>query len=307
MACTMGWAQSPPTFCAMSETATDLINDRIDSPDYEPPPHRLDNLVTTGDHWDPEPMLKGPEDSASDARLQEHCQPPRSSPEIERAPPSNLLADRPVGATDVYMDDFIQAYQGAPSHLLRARRGLFHTMDDILSQPAPGEERPEAISTKKLLKGDGCWTTRKELLGWIVDTVRQTLELPPHRKSQLADVFESLRGLKRVSAKKWARTLGQLRFVCRAILGSVSLFSALQWAKNKAGSNRIRVTKPVRGSILAFERLAASLCSRPTHLAELVPQDPTYLGATDPARPGMAATSLTLQDEATSGATHSPP
>jgi len=121
MACTMGWVQSPPTFCAMSETATDLINDRIDSPDYEPPPHRLDNLVTTGDHWDPEPMLKGPEDSASDARLQEHCQPPRSSPETERAPPSNLLADRPVGATDVYMDDFIQAYQGAPSHLLRAR------------------------------------------------------------------------------------------------------------------------------------------------------------------------------------------
>jgi len=229
----------------MSEIAADLVNDRISRPSYEPTSHRLDDLVTPGDQWSPEPMPKGPEDSSSDARLQEQCQLPPSAPETELAPPCNLLPDGPVGATDVYMDDFIQSYQGSPSHLLRARRGLFHTIDDILSRPQPGEDRPEAISTKKLLKGDGCWTTRKELLGWIVDTIRQTLELPPHRKSQLADVFESLRGLRRISAKRWARTLGQLRFVCRAIPGSVALFSALQWAKNKAGSNRIRVTNAV--------------------------------------------------------------
>ena len=29
MSCTMGWAQSPPTFCAMSETACDLVNLRL--------------------------------------------------------------------------------------------------------------------------------------------------------------------------------------------------------------------------------------------------------------------------------------
>jgi hypothetical protein len=32
--------------------------------------------------------------------------------------------------------------------------------------------------SKKLLKGDGCWTTRKVVLGWLLDTVRQTIELP---------------------------------------------------------------------------------------------------------------------------------
>ena len=163
---------------------------------------------------------------------------------------------------------------------------LEQLIDQVLSQPSEGSKRHEAVSLKKLLSGDGSWSTRKLILGWIVNTMRQTLELPPHRKQTLHDIFAELLTLRRVSAKKWL-ILGKLRFVSVAIPGSTGLFSALQWTQNQAGNNRIRVNAFVRSSLDAFGRLAASLCARPTHLAELVPQQPSLLGATDAAKAGM--------------------
>jgi hypothetical protein len=44
---------------------------------------------------------------------------------------------------------------------------------------------------------------------------------------------------------------------------------------------------PPYAAIDAFASLAASLCHRPTHLAEIVPQEPSFLGATDAAKAGM--------------------
>ena len=43
----------------------------------------------------------------------------------------------------------------------------------------------------------------------------------------------------------------------------------------------------MRDHIDAFAALAADLSSRPTHLAEIVPQEPTLLGTTDAAKAGM--------------------
>ena len=54
-------------------------------------------------------------------------------------------------------------------------------VDQVLATPDETvEKRLEAISLKKLLKGEGSWNTRKVILCWIVDTVRQTIEMPAH-------------------------------------------------------------------------------------------------------------------------------
>jgi hypothetical protein len=109
---------------------------------------------------------------------------------------------------------------GGPSRLQKVRRHLFRAIDKVLDKPLPGEtHRNEAVSLKKLRKGDGSWSTRKEILGWIIDSVRQTIELPPHQKQVLASIFTELAGCKRVSNKSWQRYLGQLRFVSTAIPG----------------------------------------------------------------------------------------
>ena len=71
------------------------------------------------------------------------------------------------------------------------RRSLWHAVDEVLTKPKEATtSRPEAISLKKLARGDGSWCARKEILGWIVDTLRQTLELPGHRKKELADLLD---------------------------------------------------------------------------------------------------------------------
>ena len=44
---TMGWINSPPTFCAVTETACDIANDRMYR--RHAPIHRLEHLAATHD------------------------------------------------------------------------------------------------------------------------------------------------------------------------------------------------------------------------------------------------------------------
>ena len=72
-----------------------------------------------------------------------------------------------------------------------------------------------------------------------------------------------------------------------AMPGAQGLFGALQVALNNAHDGRIRITRELKDHLCAFARLAAEVGRRPTHVAEIVPQDPSYLGATDAAKVGM--------------------
>ena len=290
MSSTMGWTQSPPTFSTMSETLADETNLSFQANPRSLGPHRLDSAAAERDDFSKDPLPRGLEDQAATTRLLAlHPTVTPDAPEdVTFCPPSNKHFKRPIGETDVFVDDFIQVGQGGQKRMNALRNHLLHMIDRVLAEPATDEpHRNEAISLKKLLQGDGSWNTRKIILGWIVDTIRHTIELPPHRKETLAQIFEELVNIKRVSPKHWASILGKLRFVSVAIPGSAGLFSALQWAQNKAGTNRVRVNRFVRDSLDAFGRLAASLCHRPTRLAEIIPQDPSVLGATDAAKSGM--------------------
>ena len=192
----MGWVQSPPTFCVMSETVCDVTNAAFNKAPFAGTEHRLESMAAADDDVSPsmEPRPHLPEDLEADARLQAV---PGVTPLAEcdagPAPPSNKPMKRPLGDTDVFMDDFLQLGQGSPARMNGLRRHLLSTVDQVLAQPAHTEaQRTEALSLKKLLKGDGSWSTRKINLGWLVDTVRQTIELPAQHKEMLAEIFEDL-------------------------------------------------------------------------------------------------------------------
>ena len=291
MACTMGWVQSPPTFCTMSETICDLANKFIRERQPRDSEHRLESAASSQDDLDASllPREREPEDEAANALLRSVTGVVALPPDDGRpAGPSNSMYNRPLGSTDVFVDDFIQLGQGGRKRMVALRGYLLEAIDQVLARPTVDEKhRNEAVSLKKLLKGDGSWGTRKVILGWILDTIRQTLELPAHRKATLAQIFHDLAATKRVSHKKWMHYLGLLRFVSVAIPGSAGLFSALQLALTASKGNRIRITKALRSHINAFASLAADLAVRPTYLAEIVPQEPTLLGATDAAKAGM--------------------
>ena len=291
MACTMGWVQSPPTFCTMSETICDLANQDFARLGKNVSPHRLEEAASAQDDLSPsmEPRPIHDEEAEANQSLAIPGSALKTRREVEeRVPPSNCPSTKPLAYTDVFMDDYIQLGQGGPDRMNAIRRHLLHAADKVLAMPSASQEkRHEALSIKKMLQGDGSWTTRKLLLGWVVDSLRQTLELSARRKLELAKIFASLCNAKRVSRKRWERLLGKIRWLAVAIPGSQGLLGALQLALNRCTSNRIRINQELKDHIYELARLSSSLRERPTYLAEIVPQEPTLLGATDAAKVGM--------------------
>jgi hypothetical protein len=280
----MGWVESPPQFCAVTETAADLANRRVRHP--WAPPHRLESMAdvaATADHSPVSPLLV--------------CVHPSAVPPFEPsavppfAPPAHRTlqaASRPVASVDVYVDDFIAIAQGSARTLRTVRRHLLHAIDDVFSPLAADDKfGNEPISVKKLRKGDASWDTLKVVLGWLVDTVRQTIALPPHRSERLLTLFHEMRDRKRVSVKRWQCFLGELRSMVLAIPGGKGLFSTLQHGFKYTDKHRIRLSPSIRDHLDDFEELAHSVAARPTRLAEIIPDSPTFIGACDASRRGM--------------------
>jgi len=112
------------------------------------------------------------------------------------------------------------------SHL----RQLLYSIDDVFRHldEQDSSYHKHVPSKKKLWKGDGYPATCKVILGRIVNSLKQTLELPPHWKQQLADIFEYLRVRSQVGLSNWQKILGELRSMEISIPGSRDLFSLLQ-------------------------------------------------------------------------------
>ena len=221
MSIAMGWVQSPATFCTMSETVCNLANGRFKAK-LPAPDHWLETLCSTQSlpflaatrpggrrsHGQPGLGRRSGGHQLGPPNMDRHQLGPPNMDPNERAPPSNLPHKGPLGHTDVFVDDFIQIGQGGTKRMRTLRNHLLAAVDNVLAQPQPGDNWNETMSLKKLLKGDGSWSTRKVILGWIIDTVRQTIKLPPHRKLERAQIFTDLANSSRISHKKFQRILG---------------------------------------------------------------------------------------------------
>jgi hypothetical protein len=290
----MGWKNSPPYFCAVTETIADVTNARILRYEH-PPKHPLDQLANTL-----------PPAGATDDEYTNHTRTgapvsavpiPTDRPSAHQPTKPQHRARRPLGKFDIYVDDFLGVGQGSTKRLHRLRRVLFHTLDEVLR---PNDEhddsaRQEPISIKKLKKGDAHWSTTKQILGWLIDTVQATLTLPVHRVDRLFEILNSIGpNQQRVSLQKWQSILGELRAMAIAIPGARGFFSHMQAAlqDHNVERNRVRVTNHVRATIDDFKWLAQSLQDRPTRLQELVAQPPCLYGTTDASGKGMGGVIL---------------
>ena len=124
------------------------------------------------------------------------------------------------------------------------------------------------------------------MLGWIIDTLTCTLELPPHRIERLHELLGQYpRQQKRVAAKAWHKLIGELRSMAMGIPGASSSFSFLQQAF-KTGAKRLRLSPAMHDQLDDFRWLAEALATRPTRIAEVVPDAADYVGTYDAANPG---------------------
>ena len=193
----------------------------------------------------------------------------------------------------------ITAAQGTPSQLQRFKRQVLHLNDRIFRANDDHDNptvRKEPISESKLLKGDACWSTTKVVLGWMLDTLRGTIELLGHQKTRLRDILTDALSRKRVSVRAWQKLLGELHSMVLGIPGSHGLFSQLLVALQRKANHRVRIHKEARVCLQELYALACDLAQRPTRMAEIVPTHPLYAGCCDAALAGMGGVWLPSTD-----------
>lgn len=202
----MGWKESPPSFCAVTETVADLANAKLSDPTHQPEQHRLEEVSET-------PPTEPPPIAIADPRPSEA--PPQQQPHLRHK------CRQPVSTWDVCVDDFIRLAQGNKWRRRRVKWILLHALDSALrglnsNDTASGQE-PAFV--KKLKKGDACWATTKAALGWLIDAMRKTMELPTHRQQRLDEIPLSVRPTqKRISTCQWHKLVGELRSVLIALI-----------------------------------------------------------------------------------------
>ena len=271
LALPMGWVESPPYFCVLTETACDRANAMLAS--HTPVPsltrtHRLESLAATP-----------PAET-------NHFSHTRSGP---MPPPLQGVGRPPVASVDVYVDDFLLLGQ-----TLRQRekvmRATLSAIDEVMRPLSPSDppHRTEPASTKKMRKGDACWATQKRILGWDIDSSTLTLHLPEHRFIRLREVLSwLLPPHRRIAIRKWHQVLGELRSMSPALPGTRGLFSVLQAALQHSERHRVRITPRIHDLARDFLTLTDLVHTRPTRLPELVPTHPSDIGACDACQTGM--------------------
>ena len=193
------------------------------------------------------------------------------------------------GYMDVFVDDFITIAQGDDAHLEHVRNILMTAIDQVF-RPCDAFDSPtrtEPISVKKLRKGDCSWHTIKIVLGWVIDTVALTIQLPQHRVERLATILASIPSTqKRIGIKKWHKVLGELRSMSIALPGARHLFSHMQLALSNRLGSRIALKKGVHQAVTDFKLLLNDVAIRPTRIAELIPLHASATGHHDASKQG---------------------
>jgi hypothetical protein len=179
--------------------------------------------------------------------------------------------------------------QSQQNPLRNQRRTLLHNIDRVFrptdSLDASGRKDP--ISTSKLDKGDAAWQNNKRCLGWDFGGRSKTLAIPAHRREKARSTLQDMLNRKRPGLTDWQSLLGDLRSLVPGLPGSKGQFSLLQAAlAPRDNQHRIRLGPTTKTQLRTFDQLLAQP-DRPTYGDEMIPGEPSFIGACDAAKPGM--------------------
>ena len=263
----MGWTESPPYFCTTTETIVDLANLYSHST-WDPPSHPLEVPSATAALWDGHLTITVPPPDLQANRQPKTMVMPHPPNRLQRWVPALCYAD-------VYIDDEILVAQGSAPALNKFCHQVLH-INDWVFYPNERQDDPliqrEPISTKKLDKGDMCWSTQKVILGWLIDTLEGTIKLPPHRQDCLNVLLQVALTHKQITMKEWWKILGELQSMVLGIPSGWGLLSQLQLVLQRANNHCIHIHKEARHQLLELQLLARDLANQPTWIAKVLPQ-----------------------------------
>ncbi len=250
----MGWVESPPLFCMVTESARDLTQ------------HLVEHQVLLPHH-----------------ELEEQIK-------IQLVPP-RARATTPLTLLQVYVDNFCHAMTKSKdgTHILMVHWASIHGIHSFFPQPdiTGHSDGKEPILAKKLAQGDGNFSSSKEMIGFTFDGIKRTVRLPPEKAAKY--IWEIYRVLWRMSValKTLQRLVGQLRHALIILPAARGFFTPIN-AAMKSNPKIIGLGKglDVQSALLDLGSLLKVLGSRPTHVQELVLNMPRYVGYHDAAAEG---------------------
>ena len=248
----MGWCESPPFFCASSETARDIIQTLLTKNDL--PPHQLETLML------PDTL-------------------PNVAPLFSNKTCSTLI--------EVYMDDYIGATNDPTMyHLKKVSRAMLHGVHSIYPPPiVSGHSGEDPVSAKKLGSGEGRWQPVKEILGWIVDGKNYTLQLPPTKCKNICTLIRKILKQAYCPIKRFQVLAGKLQHASFGLPGGTGLFSPLQLAM-VGNPTEVKLTPSLQHALRDWRTIVQHLAAHPTSVGLLVPSNPNFLEYIDACRLG---------------------
>ena len=84
------------------------------------------------------------------------------------------------------------------------RRVFLYCVKEVFCPPDEKDDKwkKDSNSIKKLRKGNRALETVKVVLGWPIDTVAGTIELPPHRLERLLELLDAFPRSRRLCPKR---------------------------------------------------------------------------------------------------------
>jgi hypothetical protein len=242
----MGWCESPPFFCAASETARDVICDLIQSK-VELPPHKFEHKMMP----DVEPLEDPP--TAGEITLQE-----------------------------VFVDDFIGVTNNiTPAHLLHVSRAMLHGVHSVFP-PVEMTQHPggDSIAENKIDKGDGKWEFKKEILGWIFDGINYTMQLPAEKCDKIIKLIKKVIALRNVLLKRFLELSGKLQNASIGMPGGAGLFSPMQMAV-RGSPDFVIMDEYMKSNLRDWRSIIHYMKKNPTAVQQLASGYPNYIGYSD--------------------------
>ncbi len=260
----MGWRESPPYFCTATETARDIIASLVKGDMSNIHVHPLE------DH-----MVLHPSGTL----------PSGAAPSFE---PSDIPTDKICNLLEVYVDDFIAGTNKLDEdHLRQMSRAILHGIHSIFPPPAiSGHNGEDPVSHGKLLKGEGFWSFEKEILGWDFNGQNFTIQLPPDKLEKITAKLTELINSTSASRKEFEKMAGKLNHATIGMPNGRGLTSPIYNAMKKHIDD-IPITAEVKLALEDWKVMLKEMTERPTHVRELVPDAPDYIGYVDACKSGV--------------------
>ena len=256
----MGWVESPPYFCAASETGRDVATQYMES--------KIGSLP--------------------DNKFLEYAM----GDEAVEALPKEAGVEEMRYFIDVYVDDFIpMAIATSQEQLRHAANAVLAGIHDVF--PADNVDENDPISLKKLKKKDGQWALTKDILGFTFDGEKKTLILEePKREFLLVILQKWLRGARRqhcaIPFNEFESVVAKLRHSFTAIPAGVGLLSPCnKLLRKRPAVVWLSKNKELCAALDNCRTLLREATMDPTPCRELVMGEPDFVGVKDASKEGV--------------------